>query len=100
VTPGSNGPLSGDVRFQDRATQLGSVAVNGRTASFSVAALPVGTHVLTAAYEQDPNAIPSVSAPVSVAVSQATTTTRLTFASNSAFVNEPTTITATITPQF
>jgi uncharacterized repeat protein (TIGR03803 family) len=100
VTPGSNGPLSGDVRFQDGTTVLGSVAANGRTASLSVAALPVGKRVLTAAYEQDPNATASVSAPVSVIVSQATTTTRLTFASNPAFVNQPTTITAAITPQF
>jgi hypothetical protein len=51
-TVGSQTP-TGTVTFYDNGTSLGSVAVSGGTATFTLSALPVGTDAITASYSGD-----------------------------------------------
>ena len=60
---------TGVVTFMDGATQLGSAQLSGGVASFSISALTLGAHLLTASYGGDANDGPSSSPPVSVTIS-------------------------------
>ncbi|HLJ93878.1 MAG TPA: Ig-like domain-containing protein, partial [Gemmataceae bacterium] len=61
VTPPSFGglTLSGTVSFMDGATPLGTVGLNGNTATFMTAALMPGGHMIVADYNGDANFNPS-----------------------------------------
>jgi hypothetical protein len=78
VSPGAPTSQSptGTVTFSDGGTVLGSAAlqlVNGQyQASLTTAALDVGSHTITAAYNGDGNFLPSTSAAADVEVAKAT----------------------------
>jgi hypothetical protein len=65
VTPST---ATGAVAFADGSTSLGSVALNGGTATFTTSNLAVGTHSLTATYGGDTNYLGSASVPLSQVV--------------------------------
>jgi len=62
---------TGSITFLDGQTQLGVVALNGGSASFSSSNLAVGTHTITAAYSGDSNYVASTSAALTVTVAVA-----------------------------
>ena len=98
VTAGSGTP-TGSVSFFDGATPLGTVPLSGGTASLSTSALAVGSHNITANYSGDANNGGSNSAPLSQAVTQATSTTALASSANPGTYGQTITLTAAITPQ-
>src|SRR5277367_1573237 len=72
VAPQSGaGVPAGSNTFLDGQTQLGVVALNGGSASFSSSNLAVGTHTITAAYSGDSNYVASTSAALTVTVAVA-----------------------------
>ena len=81
--PGVGTP-TGTVMFEDGTTVLGSgklTTVNGvTTATFSTSKLAVGSHSITAVYAGDSDDLTSTSAPLTLQVSQDTTTTSVTAA--------------------
>jgi hypothetical protein len=70
VAPQSGtGAPSGSVNFLDGATVIGSgVLSNAGVATFSTSSLAVGAHMITAAYQADPNFAVSTSSAVTVQV--------------------------------
>ncbi len=60
--------LTGTVSFYDGTTLLGSAPVSGGSASFSTAALALGTHTVSAVYSGDSNFNRNTSGTVAVAV--------------------------------
>jgi hypothetical protein len=72
VAPQSGtGVPTGSIAFLESQTQLGAVALNGGSASFSSSNLAVGTHTITAAYSGDSNYAASTSAALTVTVAAA-----------------------------
>jgi hypothetical protein len=61
VSPGAGTP-TGTVTFMDGTTVLDTETLSGGTASFSTAALAVGSHPITAVYSGDPDFVASTSA--------------------------------------
>ena len=74
VTPVPPGPGSptGQVQFFDGASAIGTVTLVQSSASIAPTTLSAGTHMITAAYQSDPNFIKSISPAVAVVVSAAT----------------------------
>ncbi|MDI3563428.1 Ig-like domain repeat protein [Bradyrhizobium sp. Arg816] len=68
VSGGSS--AGGTVTFNDGATILGSAAISGTTATFTTAALAIGTHSITAAYGGDSNNAAATSGAVTVTVAK------------------------------
>jgi hypothetical protein len=58
VSPGG-GILTGNVTFMEGSKVLATVALSGKTARYSLKALAVGTHTITATYDGDTNNEPS-----------------------------------------
>jgi hypothetical protein len=74
VAPQSGtGVPTGSITYLDGQTQLGVVALNGGSASFSSANLAVGTHTIAAAYSGDLSYSASTSAAWTVTVAAAAT---------------------------
>src|SRR5205085_1810660 len=77
------GTPTGTVTFKDGATTLGTGTLNAsEQATFSTAALSVGSHSVTAVYGGDTNELISTSGAVSQVVAQDSTTTTLTSSLN------------------
>jgi len=88
------------VTFSEGATVLGTGTLNGTgQASFTTAALSVGTHVISASYGGDGNFNTSATTgTLSQVVNKANTSTVITSAASPAFVGSTVTFTATIVP--
>ncbi len=93
--PGSGAPGSGVV-FSDGATTIGSVASSNGRATFTTTGLGVGTHQLTATYQEGGKFFGSTSAPLAVTVGRAATITGLTVTPGAPAVGQPVTLTATV----
>jgi len=94
-------PANGEsVYFKNGTTQLGSALLSSGTASFTTTALPVGTDSVTASYAGDTNFAGSTSAAVSQTVGKATSFTTLTSLPNPSALQQPVTLTATVSGQF
>ncbi len=61
---------TGVVTFSTETGDLGSAPVSSGVAIFDTSSLPVGTHIVTAAYSGDENFLPSVSNPVTQIVEE------------------------------
>ena len=88
-------PVSGSVSFYNGATFLGSGTLNGSTATYSTANLPVGSNPITATFT-DSNNMSSTSSPLNQVVQQ-TTTTAITSSANPTIHGTPVTFTAIVT---
>ena len=76
--------LTGTVTFNDGNNSLGTGSLNGsEQATFTTAALPAGTHTITAVYASDSNFAASTAATITQTVTQVGTTTTLTTISSS-----------------
>ena len=87
---------TGTVIFKDGATTLGTGAVSGTTATFSMASLAVGSHGITAAYAGDTNNAGSTSPAATLTVGQTTTTTTVSSSSANPVFGTSVTLTAII----
>src|SRR5271170_2739010 len=93
---------TGSITFLDGQTQLGVVALNGGSASFSSSNLAVGTHTITAAYSGDSNYVASTSTTLTVTVAAALTADySLTISSSALTVAQGSSgnLTVTVTPK-
>ncbi len=79
ISGAGTGPPTGTVTFMDGTTTLGTGALSTTggltTASFTITALAVGAHSITAVYGGDTNDVTSTSSALSINVSQNATTT-------------------------
>jgi hypothetical protein len=89
------GTPTGTIKFFDGATLLGTVPLNGLTATLAVSFTTTGNHILTAVYSGDALTESVTSPPLTQVVLFATTAT-LTSSVNPVDVNANTTLTATI----
>ena len=89
------GTPTGTVKFFDGATLLGTVNLNGTTATLAVSFTTTGNHILTAVYSGDALTESVTSPPLTQVVLFATTAT-LASSVNPVDVNANTTLTATI----
>jgi hypothetical protein len=85
ITPAMSGrpAPTGNVSIYDGSALLGSVALNGNTASYSTSVLTAGAHSLTAVYAGDANFNPNTSPAVNVTVATLTPAFTLTAGSSS-----------------
>jgi hypothetical protein len=96
ATVSASGNPSGNVKFVDGNTSLGTAAVSGGTATMNTSGLSVGTHNVSASYLGDGTFLPSTSSAVSVAVSRANATLTLTSSPNPSMRKQAVTVTATV----
>ncbi len=98
VPSGATAVPTGTVNFLDNGVQVGTgtLAGNPGVATFTISALVVGTHSITASYPGDSFNGPSSSPPVSQVVNQAQTSTSVTAAPSPGIAGAPETITATV----
>jgi hypothetical protein len=90
---------TGTVQFLDNGNPVGlPMTLSGGAATYSTAALSVGTHSITASYSGDTNFVGSTSSPLSQQVNQATTTTGLSSDHNPSTYGQTVTFTATVSP--
>ncbi len=89
---------TGTVTFKDGATTLGTVPLDGGSATFVAGNLPVGTHAITASYSGDANTNGSTSAPLTQAVNKAATTTTVASSLNPSGTGQSVTFTALVSP--
>jgi hypothetical protein len=100
ASPGSGKP-TGTVTFEDNGNPLSTTpsSLSGSTASLSLPnGLGVGSHSITAVYSGDSNFTGSTSNTLSPTVALVSTTTKLTSSANRVGLNNPVTLTATVTP--
>ncbi len=99
VSPTGTTAPTGTVNFLDGATVIGTgtLAGNPGVATFTTAALNMGTHTMTVSYPGDSYNGPSVSLPLNQVVKQAQTATTVTAAPVPGIAGGPETITATVT---
>ncbi len=88
-------PVSGAVSFSNNGNYLGSATLNGNTATYSTATLPVGSNSITASFT-DSNNVSSTS-PVLAQVVEQNTATGLTSSLNPVIHGTPVTFTAVVT---
>lgn len=96
TTLSSNGVTpTGNVTLRDGTASLAlqSVTATG-TNSFDIFTLSVGVHTLTASYGGDSNNSPQTSAPLSITIQQAATTTSLLSSASPSIVGQTITLTA------
>jgi hypothetical protein len=91
-------PATGTVEFFSGATHIATAAVSGFTAKATTTALSAGDDAITAVYQGDGHYRQSASAPVSVTVARAGTTTALTASPNPAPPGSPVELTAAVSP--
>jgi hypothetical protein len=94
VTPAS---ATGNVKFLDGTTLLGTVALTNGVASFTTSSLTQGPHSITASYAGDANDTPATSAVVTETV-QASSSVALASTPNPAAIGGAVTFTAVVTP--
>jgi hypothetical protein len=95
ASPLGFGPPTGTVQLKDDGVNLGSpVALSNGSASISTMALPVGTHVITAAYVGDENFYTSTAtlSPNQVVAKASTTTSITAHTPNPSIVNNQLTV--------
>ena len=95
VTAGLPTP-TGTVEFFDGTTELDTATLSGGSATYSTAALAVGSHAITAQYLGDGNFSGSTSPGVSQTVGQAGTTTSVAASPSSSVYGQSVTFTATV----
>lgn len=96
----SGGTPTGNVIFYDRDYALGTVALSGGSAAFTMSSFYVGAHSITAAYQGTGQFNVSTSAALNQVVNVATTATSLTPSLNPVNVNQHVTYTATVASQY
>jgi hypothetical protein len=91
-------PATGTVLFFDGTQQIGSSTLAGAQAEASLitSTLAVGVHSITASYQGDTNYKPSVSAPISLTVSQAQTAVTVSALPATAIAGAPVALVAAI----
>ncbi len=94
VTPAT---ATGNVKFLDGTTLLGTVALTSGVASFTTSTLSQGSHSITASYAGDANDTSSTSAVLTQTI-QAASSVALASSPNPAAVGATVTLTATVTP--
>ena len=98
---GSFGPTpTGTVTFKNGAAVLGTAALSGGVATFTINTLNVGVHNITAAYAGSAGNFASTSAILKQTVAKAATTTTLASSANPSTHGKPVTFTATVTGKF
>ncbi len=99
IPPSGTTAPTGTVSFLDGATQIGTGTLSGNpgVATFTTAALNMGTHSITVSYPGDSYNGPSVSLPLSQVVKQAQTATTVTATPSPGIAGGAETITATVT---
>ena len=95
VAPGSGTP-TGSITFLDGSTTLGTTTLSGGKATFKTTALAAGPHTITVSYSGDGNFVTSPSGPLTQAVNQAGTTSKVTSSANPSVFGESVTFTATV----
>jgi hypothetical protein len=95
TAPGAGTP-TGPVVFKDGATALATNTLIGGQATFATAALSVGSHSITAVYDDDNNFNPSTSAALTQTVNKQSTTTALISSLNPSTFGQSVTLTATV----
>src|ERR1039458_10162331 len=95
VTPPA---ATGRVTFLDGSTTLGTGAISNGKTTYSVSALAVGAHSVTAVYGGDSNYNPSTSLAVTQTVSKANSSMALSSSANPSVYGASVTFTATVTP--
>ncbi len=97
AVPASAGTPGGSVTFLDGSTSLGSASLsNGGLATFTIAALTVGTHSITAVYHGDTSFASSSTAALGQIINQATTATTLTSSASTAVFGQAVTFKAIV----
>lgn len=93
------GTPTGTVTFKDGNTILSTVALTDGVATLPASFTTTGSHSLTAVYSGDNNFLTATSSPaLTQNVTQYASQTALTSSINPSFLNQQTTLTATITP--
>ena len=93
------GTPTGTVTFKDGTTTLSTVTLTNGVATLPASFTTTGSHSLTAVYSGDNNFLTSTSSPaLTQNVTQYGSQTALTSSINPSFLNQQTTLTATITP--
>jgi hypothetical protein len=87
---------TGTVIFMNGMVTLGTVTVSGGKATFSTAALAVGTHSITAVYSGSSNYMGSTSAALSQVVDKAATATTVVSSANPSHFGQSVTFTTTV----
>src|ERR1035438_956863 len=95
VTPST---ATGTVTFLDGSTTLGTGTISNGKATYSISALAVGTHSLTAFYGGDSNYNPSTSLAVTQTVNKASSSVALSSSANPSVYGASVTFTATVIP--
>ncbi|MBZ5625107.1 MAG: Ig-like domain repeat protein, partial [Acidobacteriia bacterium] len=95
ITPAA---AAGTVVFYDGATQLGSMALSGGSASLTTAQLAVGSHTLTAGYSANAGYGASTSPAITQTVNKASTSIVLSSSLNPATTGQSVAFAAIVTP--
>ncbi len=94
---GTGGTPTGTISVQDGMSTVGTATLVGGTGSVTIASLGGGSHSITAIYGGDSTFVSSTSAPVTLTVSPASSTTTLDSSPNPSAPGQPVTFTATVT---
>lgn len=94
VAPGAGAP-TGSVSFSDGGTSLGSANLANGQASFTLPALTIGSHSITASYAGDGNFNSSLST-LAQTVNKASTATTLSSSANPSTISQSVTFSATV----
>jgi hypothetical protein len=101
ITSGLGAPPDGEtITLMKGTTILGTGALSGGSASFTISTLPVATNPIKAMYGGDSKFGSSTSQALKQVVNKATTTTTLTSSQNPSNSGQSVTFTASVTPQF
>jgi len=99
VNSSASGTPTGFLTFWDGTNELGTMAMNGKSAAFSTSTLSLGAHSITAGYGGDLVFASSTSSPLTQTVSSTeSTSTSLASSLNPSNVGQSVTFTATVTP--
>jgi hypothetical protein len=95
--PNGSGTPTGIVTFKEGETVLWTESLNSEKAALSVSSLPLGNHILTAAYSFGDTYAESTSDPLTQMINGYTTTTFLTSSMNPSVDGQSVTLTASVT---
>jgi hypothetical protein len=96
VTSNTTGKPTGTVTLLDGTTVIGTSALTGGVATFSISTLSVGSHSITASYGGDSNFIASTSAVLSQVVQNGSTSTTVSSSLNPSTINQSAILTAMV----